>query len=106
MSGEVEQIISEFRDRIQAEYGDRLVKLVVFGSEARGDAEPDSDIDLLVVLKGPVELGKEVNRLGQIRSEFCLEYGRVISCIFMDEQRFNSSDSPLLRNVRREGVAV
>jgi uncharacterized protein len=100
------QIVGEMRGLLQAEYGDRLVKLVLFGSVARGDAEAESDIDVLVVLKGPVNVGREVARLGPLRTDICLRYGAVISCIFMDEDQFLHRNGPLLRNIRREGVAV
>jgi len=106
MSGDAEQIISELRMRLQAVYGDRLVRLIVFGSEARGEADPDSDIDVLVVLKGPVRAGLEVARVGQIKADLCLRHSRVVSCAFMDEHRFLYRNGPLLRNIRREGVAV
>lgn len=106
MSGLVEQIVRELRAKLDVEYGDRLVKTMVYGSEARGDAEPDSDIDVLIVLKEPVDVGIEIARLSQFRSDLCLRHGRVVSCLFMDEERFLKSNGPLLRNVRREGVAV
>ena len=42
-------------------YGDRLVKLILFGSHARGEANLDSDIDLLAVLKSPVSQVQEIS---------------------------------------------
>ncbi len=41
-----------FADAVRRAYGDRLKGLVVFGSRARGDASPDSDLDVAVVLAG------------------------------------------------------
>ena len=41
-------------------YGDRLVQLVLCGSQARGNAEPGSDIEVLVVLWGEVNAGQEI----------------------------------------------
>jgi predicted nucleotidyltransferase len=45
-------ILGELRRRLTAIYGDRLAKMVLYGSQARGDAGPDSDIDVMVVLRG------------------------------------------------------
>jgi predicted nucleotidyltransferase len=42
--------------RLQAIYGDRLGGGVLYGSEAQGEAAPDSDIDILILLTGPVAL--------------------------------------------------
>lgn len=106
MNSDVEQIISELRLGLQAEYGDRLVKLIVFGSAARGEAHLDSDIDVLVVLKGPIRPGVEIARVGKLKTELCLRHGRVVSCVFMELERFLHRNGPLLRNIRREGVAV
>jgi predicted nucleotidyltransferase len=44
--------IEEFRDRLRALIGDRLRDLRLFGSEARGQASAESDIDLLVLVDG------------------------------------------------------
>jgi predicted nucleotidyltransferase len=87
-------------------YGERLVRLVLFGSQARGDAEPGSDIDVLVVLKGPVEPCEEITRTGEIMAALSLQFTEVISCVFMDEERFMHRNGPLLRNIRREGVPI
>ena len=45
----VQQVAKEYKESLQNLYGDELVELILFGSYARGDARPDSDVDLLVV---------------------------------------------------------
>lgn len=55
------------RTILAACYGERLKQLVLFGSQARGDADPESDIDLLVVLAGPVDDAKEHERTRDMR---------------------------------------
>ena len=74
--------------------------------QARGDADPASDIDVLIVLQGPVHPSDEVARTGEIVAELSLQFDTVVSCLFMDESRFAERNGPLLRNVRREGLAV
>ena len=70
------------------------------------DAEPGSNIDVLVVLDGPVNVADEATRTLDFRAALSLQYNTVVSCIFMPAQRFQNERSPLLLNVRREGVAV
>jgi uncharacterized protein len=91
---------------LEALYGERLVSLILFGSHARGDAEDCSNIDVMVVLKGDVRPGDEVYRTGNVVSKLSLENDVVISCVFMDEYRFTHRNGPLLRNIRRKGIAA
>ena len=48
------RIVAEFAGRVRARFGDRLARVVLFGSRARGDVTEESDIDVLVLLRGPV----------------------------------------------------
>lgn len=106
MNTKLRSILAELRARFETLYGDRLVRLILYGSQARGDAEPDSDIDVLVVLKGDVSPEREIERTGDIVSEVSLAYQSVVSCVFVSEERYSSEWTPLLSNVRREGVLV
>ena len=98
--------MAEIRRRFQDLYGDRLVTLVLYGSQARGDAEPGSDIDVMVVLNGSVQAGAEVQRTGAVVSDVSLEFDEVVTCVFVNEEEFARRNTPLLLNVRREGVVV
>lgn len=103
---ELEGILREFRSGLERLYGPRLANVVLFGSRARGEARPDSDIDLLVVLQGPLNPHEEICRISTFQAALCLEHDVVISCVFFSEEDFSSEQSPLLLNVRREGVPV
>ncbi len=106
MNDRTQAVLAELRQRLQKLYGPRLVRMVLFGSRARGDAKPGSDIDVLVVLRGPANPGIEIARTGSIIADICLRLDEVVSCVFMDEERFVRRSGPLLRNIRREGVAI
>jgi predicted nucleotidyltransferase len=106
MNPKVQLILTELRRRFEVLYGERLARMVLFGSQARGNAEPGSDIDVLVVLKGPVSPYEEITRTSEIVADLSLQFTEVISCVFMDEERFIHRNGPLLRNIRREGVLV
>lgn len=106
MDARVKAILTELGDDFRSLYGDRLVRLVLFGSHARGDAVPGSDIDVLVVLRGPVEPSLEIERTGRSKAKLCLEYDEVVSTTFVSAERYEAERSPLLLNVRNEGVVV
>jgi predicted nucleotidyltransferase len=106
MNPKVQSIMREMQRSLKDIYGERLVRIMLFGSHSRGDATPGSDIDALIVLKGAVKPGQEIARTGGIASELSLKHDVVISCTFVSAERYETEQSPLLINVRREGVAV
>ena len=66
----------------------------------------ESDIDVLVVLQGPVNPGAEIARAGSLTASLSLQYNIVISCAFVAEERFRSERSSFFLNVHREGVSI
>ncbi|MBM3745959.1 MAG: nucleotidyltransferase domain-containing protein [Acidobacteria bacterium] len=102
----VRQALAELRRRFEALYGERLLQMILYGSQARGDARPWSDIDVLVVLRGHVDDWRESHRTETIVGEVCLQFDVVIMCFFVAEEDYTSGDGALLRSVRREGVPV
>jgi predicted nucleotidyltransferase len=105
-SEKLNHVLAELRSQLDELYGARLVRLVLYGSQARGDAIPGSDVDVLVVLAGPVDPATEIERVTSITAALSLEHDIVISCVYVSEKRYTHENSPLLLNVRREGVAV
>ena len=106
MNSQVQMILSELQKRLTALYGLRLKHLLLYGSTARGEAEPGSDLDVLVVLEGPVDAGREIEHTGAIVADLSLAHDVVIACVFMDQERFLHRQGPFLRNVRREGIPL
>ena len=106
MDEKLTAIVMELRRHFEILYGERLARMILFGSQARGDAEPDSDIDVLVVLQGPVDPGKEIAHTGEVTARLSLKHDVVISRVFISAEQFSEERSPLLLNVRREGIHV
>jgi predicted nucleotidyltransferase len=110
----LQPVLTHLKQELTDLYGDRLCHLTLFGSQARGTAEPDSDIDILVVLKPPVDPCEEIKNTGKticLQQHFApaalsLQYDVVIGCVFMDETWYRTRNSPLLRNIRKEGVLL
>jgi predicted nucleotidyltransferase len=100
----IRDILKEFREELENLYGKRLKSIILYGSWARGDATEDSDIDLLIVLEGKVIPGKEIDRMIDVITEINLKHGVLISVYPVSEEDYSTINSPLLINVRREGV--
>ncbi len=86
--------------------GAQFDRLLLFGSRARGEARPDSDVDVLVVVNGEVNYPDLLNRTSDIVAGLSLEHDVVISTIFVSKARWATGGSPFLINVRREAVAI
>jgi predicted nucleotidyltransferase len=106
MNAKLREILRELRRQFELLYGERFVQMVLFGSRARGDAVPGSDIDVLVVLQGPINPGEEISRTGEVTASLSLQHDVVISRVFVSADQFSKEHSPLLLNVHREGVRV
>jgi predicted nucleotidyltransferase len=87
-------------------YGERLKGVVLFGSWARGEAHPESDIDLLVVLDEVRSRRAELDRMSDVLWRHSLEHGTVVTEIPVSEAEYRESDEPILVRARAEGVAV
>lgn len=105
-STELKAILDELKQRLSDLYGDRLVELVLFGSQARGDAEEGSDIDVLIVLKDCAVPPEQEQQGRDIIYELSYGHDTVVSCVYMNEDYYQRRNGPLLRNIRREGVRL
>jgi predicted nucleotidyltransferase len=107
MNAPLESVLSEVRLRLQAVFGPRLDRLILFGSRARGDAEPDSDIDVMIILKDPVDdRGPVRDRYMKVAADLSLEFETVIMPFLTDAHTYASSDFSIYLNIRREGVTI
>jgi uncharacterized protein len=102
----LDRIVALVKQWFLEQYQENLEQLILYGSQARGDAQEYSDIDVLVVLKQAFNYREEIERTSQFIADLSLEYDTVISRAFISVQRFQEENSPFLLNVRREGISL
>ena len=90
--------------RLREIYGPRLKRLVLFGSQARGDATPESDVDVLVVLDGPTGAYEEAKRTSPVATKAAAYRDTALSFIHMSEEEFAEDRSSLVWSVREDGI--
>ena len=101
----IENILHELKHDLKLVYKNRLVSLILYGSYARGEAGADSDIDV-VVLKGDVMPGREIDYMLDTITDLGLKYNTLISIYPVSEDSMQSVKSPLLLNVHAEGISI
>jgi predicted nucleotidyltransferase len=107
MPRNIKRILRELKKGLTEIYGDQLKAVILFGSYARGDAHPpDSDIDVMIVLKGEFDYREMDKRSSEFIAALCLENDVLISWHFVSEADYAQSGMPLMINVRKEGVAI
>ena len=106
MPENLRQLLSDLKAGLRQLYPQRLRGVYLFGSYARGDQDPESDLDILIVLSDYERYSAEIGRTGDLISKLSLQAGVSISRIFMTENEYRSADTPLLRNVRIELIAL
>ena len=102
----ISEALLEIRERLGLLYGPNLREVILYGSWARGEAEADSDIDLLVILDDFENSEVELARIDPFASDVSLEYDVVISFLVIRASDYLERNTPLLLNIRREGVTV
>ncbi len=92
---------------LQALYGDRLAKLILYGSYARGEQQEGSDIDFLVVLKDKdIKTGEELRFMNSVLYDLDLRFNTTISAHPTTLNRYNTSNYLYYKNVRKDGVEL
>jgi len=96
-------ILKRFRAALEHLYGDRLERVILFGSRARGDARADSDYDVAVFLKDLPDRWQEVDRIVPIVTDIIDDTDAVIHAMPYPGANYESRRS-LFREIRRDGI--
>lgn len=102
----IQNVLDELKSELQIIYGKQLKGVYLFGSYARGEADRESDLDILVVLDRFDRYAHEVNRTGTLAANLSLKYEVTVSLVFLREHEWLKGDTPFLSNVREEAVTV
>ena len=106
MNPRTQEILRELRRGLQGLYGTRFRELDVYGSYARGEEVAGSDLDVALILDDFTSAGDEVTAFSELVAQLCLRHNCVVSVVPIRERDWRERQTPLLMNIRREGVVV
>ena len=102
-------ILNELSDNIQNLLGEKLDKIVLYGSCARGDNTQESDIDVLVMTVLSPEENRKLRRdLNRVFSRVGLKYDVLLSMFLIDKASYeNRIDvNPFYQNIEKDGIII
>lgn len=109
LSEKMENLLREYRKEVEHAAGAKLVKVVLYGSYARGDFRPDSDIDIMILLNedaagiGPIE-----RKIFDATYDFNDSHDSDIKPVVQSNEHFNywKKADMFYRNVDEDGVEI
>lgn len=109
MSNEINSILSDFTKKVKSLLGDRIKKIILYGSYARGDYNENSDIDILILTDlnfNEIEYYRD--KVSDIAFDIELEKGITISPLIKNIDKYNSRINiiPFYANIQKEGVII
>lgn len=102
----IEKVLQELKEELRRIYGERFLKLILYGSYARADMREGSDIDVVVLLDGEVSPAREIDKMLDVITDINLKYNVLISVFPVSEESLQKIRSPLILNIQKEGIVV
>ena len=101
-----QKLLQEIKASLSEAYGERLSGIVLYGSEARGEGKKDSDIDILVLLDGPVTSWLDIKIAARALYPLMLQLDRIIDTRLINVFDYEKAEAPLYVQARREGISA
>ncbi|MCW7077808.1 MAG: nucleotidyltransferase domain-containing protein [Canidatus Methanoxibalbensis ujae] len=106
MDKRITQLVNQVKCHLIERYRDKIKKIILYGSHARGEATKDSDIDLLVLIDDSIDPFEVRRSLSDLLFDILLEKGELVSVIALPKTFFENYNYPFVINVRKEGIRI
>ena len=106
MDERIKNLINRIKAHLVKTYGQKIRRVILYGSYVRGQATRDSDIDILVLVDESLNPFEIRESLSDLLFDILLEEGELVSVIAVPEDFFENYNSPFMMNVKKEGVTA
>jgi predicted nucleotidyltransferase len=103
---ELMEILTNYKQELARSLGNKLEAVYLYRSQARGDARPGSDIDVLIVIREEFDYFELLKKTSRLTADLSLQNNIVISRVFVTSQDFEQRKTPLLENIQRECIPL
>lgn len=105
MRNSADSILKELSQTLKKKFGQRIKDIILFGSRARGEAYPESDYDVLVLVDKETKELEE--KIFNISGEIGWKYNAIITSFVYEKNYYERRKyNPLFMNIRKEGVHI
>lgn len=109
MPKRMQSLIDQYVEEIKRIYGSHVKQIILYGSYARGDFRPDSDVDIMILVDmSDLELKAYGQQLSYMTYDFNMDHDLDIKPIAKSQQHFQNwvEAYPFYANVEKEGVKL
>jgi len=99
-----DELLRRVKSALEEAFPKRLRGVILYGSEARGESDPDSDIDLLVLLEGQADFWADLRMCIHALFPLSLDADRPIDAKPVDVREYEAQVWPLYRSAKEEGI--
>jgi len=99
-------ILRRMKAQLKDAYGDKVLKVILYGSQARGDAHEGSDVDVAVVVKDALNPRTVERSLEEMLWKVVVDEGELVAVIAFREKLFEKEEWSLILNIKDEGIAI
>ena len=109
LNNKLKALLAEYVDKVNSIYAEKLIKVILYGSYARGDYTPESDIDIMILVDGDHdEVRVENDALASMTYDFDMEHDVYVEYSARSKRYFDywHKAHPFYQNVNREGIVL
>ena len=97
-------VLIAFRDAVVAHFGDRLERIMLYGSRARGDNRADSDYDVAIFVRDLGNTWREFDPIAHVKLDLLDQYDADVNAHLFPDGSWRHPTSALMHEIRKEGI--